>query len=109
MVPQQFTVSIERGENALCSLHEDIARFRINRSARGGIAIINSVAQKIVVQTLPKFLAGLSVETGDALLEIRALAKIAHDVKPAVGNHRRGLARKIGNPESSFLVGDLVG
>jgi hypothetical protein len=102
--PEQFPLRREPGENALRALHEDVARFRVNRRRRRCVAQINRVAQKIVEQLLPEFLARLGVETRHALLQIRPLAEVTHDVEPPVGDDGRGLAGKLRAPERVLRI-----
>src|ERR1051325_88243 len=108
MVPERFAVRPKRGQDALSALDENIAGFAIHRRARGGVAQINGVAEEIVVEMLPPLLAGFSIETRDAFLEISPIAEIAHDVKLAVRDDGRGLAGEIGAPEN-ILHRQLVG
>src|SRR4051794_849875 len=101
MLPKQFAVGIETGEDALRSLHEYVAGFRIHSRARSGVALIDSIAEKIVVEALPKFFASFGIEAGDAFLHVWSLAQIADDIKFSVGNDGRGLTGEIGDPERS--------
>src|SRR5262245_33319370 len=48
---------------------------------------------------VPQQFAGLSVETSNSFLQIRAVTEITHDVKFAIGDDRRGLTWEIGNPK----------
>jgi hypothetical protein len=95
-----FAPSAEREtrENPLGVLHIDVARLGINRRAGCGVAQINRVAQKIGVKALPQFFARLRVEARHALVQVRPLAQIAHDVKFALSDHRGGHAGKVGRP-----------
>ena len=69
MLPKQFAVGVETGKNALRALHENIAGFRIDGGARSGVTQINRIAQKIVVELLPKFFAGFGIEASHAFLQ----------------------------------------
>src|SRR4051794_32957119 len=103
MLPKQFAVGIETGKDALSSLHEHVASFRIHSRAGSGIALIDCIAEKIVVETLPKFFAGLGIEAGYAFLHVRSLAQVAHDIKLSVGNDGSGLTGEIGDPKRGFF------
>src|SRR5205823_4671863 len=98
-VPEWFAIGSKGGQDALRPLHENITGFRIYRRARSSIALVDCIAEKIVVEVLPKLLAGFGIETSDSFLHVRAGAEIAHNVQLAIGNHRRGLPRKVGHPE----------
>src|SRR5207244_7568548 len=87
---------------------EHIAGFRIHSRAGSGIALINRITEKIVVEPLPKLLPALRIETSNPFPHVRAGAEIAHNVQLAVGNHRCGLARKVGHPEG-LLDHDTIG
>src|SRR4051812_14573591 len=57
VVPERFTIGSKGGQDALGALHEDIAGFRIYRRARSSIALIDRIAEKIIVEVLPNLLA----------------------------------------------------
>ena len=61
--------------------------------------MINDVAQKIAVALLPKLFAGLGVEAGENLLQVRTVADIAHDIKVAIGDDRSGLTGQVRRPQ----------
>src|SRR5437773_9879662 len=94
MLPQQFAIGGEGGQNALSSLDEDIAGLAIYRGTGSRVAQINRVAQKIIVAMVPKFVSRLGIETGHALLQICAFTQITHDVK-------RSEERRVGKECSS--------
>ena len=99
MLPEQFPIGRERGENSLRALHEDIACLRINRRTRRGITLINRVANEIIVALAPELFARLRVEAADAFLQICALAEVAEYIEFAVRNDGRGLAGIIRDPQ----------
>src|SRR5438477_10073425 len=99
MTPKQLAVCVKRRKNSLRALHKNVAGFGIHRCARSSIALIDSVAQKIIIQSLPEFFPGLGIEKRDTFLEIRSLDQIAEDIKVAVGDNRWGLAGQIRDPE----------
>src|SRR5882672_5039255 len=108
MVPEWFAIGTKGGQDSLGALHEHVAGFSIHRCAGSGIALIDRITEKIVVEPLPKLLASFGIETSYSFLHIRAGAEIADDVQLAIGNYRCGLAGKVGHPER-LLDGDAVG
>ena len=99
MLPEHLAVLCERGEESLRALVKQVAGLGIDRRARGGVARVDDVAQKIVELALPKFLARVGVKTKHALLQIRAFAEMADDKNPAVGHRRRGAPGQIRRPK----------
>ena len=99
MLPQHFAVRRERREEPLRALIKQVACLGIDRRARGGVARVDDVAQKIVELALPKFFARVGVKTKHALLQVRAFAEMADDKNPAVGHRRRGAPGQIRRPK----------
>ena len=102
MLPEQFSIGAECGQDALRSLHKHVAAFVIDGSARSGVALIDRIADKIIVETLPQFFARFRVKAGDTLLQVRPVAQEAHDIEFAVGDHRSRLAGEVGHPQRFF-------
>ena len=92
--------SRERRQDALRALHIDVARLAINRGARGGVAQVDRIAQVIVVEMLPELLAGLGVEAGHALLQVRPLALRSPSRKACRSRSRAPIAREIRPPQA---------
>src|SRR5258706_16247615 len=99
MAPARLAIRGEARQDALGALHEYIPGLRINGRARSGVALVNRVAEEIVVKVLPELFTGLGVETSDPLLQVRAVTQITDDIEFAVGDHRSGLAGEIGDPK----------
>ena len=70
MMPKQFAFRIKRQEEALRALHINIAGFRIDRRARSGVAVINRIAEEIIIKLLPDPPSRFGVKTADAFLEV---------------------------------------
>ena len=99
MPPQQLAIRRERRQDTLRALHVDIARLGIDRGAGCGIAQVDGVAQEIIVEMLPELLAGLGIEAGYSLLQVRPLARVAHRVQFAVRDDGGRLPGKIRPPQ----------
>src|SRR2546430_1236265 len=99
MAPEDLPIGIQRRQDALGALHENLSGFWINGGARSGVTLINRVAEEIIVKPLPIFLAGFRVEAGNSFLQVRTFSEISHDIYLAVGNDGSGLTGEIGNPE----------
>src|SRR5262249_47825811 len=87
------------GEDPLGTLHEDVSGFRVDGGAGSGITLVNRVTEEIVVEMLPKLLAGVGVKAGDSFLEVWAIAQITHDIDLSIGNDGGRLAGEVGFPE----------
>src|SRR5262245_44206360 len=98
MLPLQLSIGSEPGQNPLGALHEYISRLRVNRRAGSGIALIDGVAQEIIVEPLPKFLAGLSIKASNPFLQIGIFTNVTHYVELAIGDDRGGLAGEVSHP-----------
>ena len=99
MLPEPPPVGGESRQDALRALHVHVAGLRIDGRAARGIAQVDRVAQKIVVERLPKLPPAFRVEARHPLLQIGPLANITHRVEPALRQHRRRLARVIRHPQ----------
>ena len=107
MIPKRFSIGSKGGEDALGSLHINIASFRIDGWTRSCVAVINDITQEVAETMFPELFSRFSIEADERFLKFRAVPKITHDVNFAVGDHRRGLAGQISGPErlidSDFL------